>query len=133
MNRPDTLILHANGSNRDHDAALAFELAGAHAEIIHINQLRTKEKHWRDYQLLALPGGFSYADALGAGKLMALDSPGGVAGALARLVALTGDIEAVEQLYAALDRVTPEAVQRAARKYFDARRRTVVVLRGTEG
>jgi zinc protease len=65
--------------------------------------------------------------------LMELDSSGGVAGALARLIALTGGIEAVEQLYAALDRVTPAAVESAARKYFDARRRTVVVLRGTEG
>jgi zinc protease len=65
--------------------------------------------------------------------LMALDSPGGAAGALARLVALTGDIEAVEQLYAALDRVTAADVQSATRKYFDAKRRTVMVLRGTEG
>lgn len=73
MHQPHALILHANGSNRDHEAAQAFELAGADAEIVHINQLRTKEKLWRDYQLLALPGGFSYADALGAGKLMALD------------------------------------------------------------
>jgi zinc protease len=67
------------------------------------------------------------------GFLMALDSPGGVASALARLVALTGGIEAVEELYAALDRVTPAAVQSAAKKYFEPNRRTVIVLRGTEG
>jgi phosphoribosylformylglycinamidine synthase I len=73
MTQPHVLILHANGSNRDHEAAQAFELAGASTEIVHINQLRTKEKNWSDYQILALPGGFSYADALGAGKLMALD------------------------------------------------------------
>ncbi len=71
--QPKVLILHANGSNRDHEAAQAFELAGAHAEIVHINQLRSKEKLWSNYQILVLPGGFSYADALGAGKLMALD------------------------------------------------------------
>jgi phosphoribosylformylglycinamidine synthase len=73
MTQPKVLILHANGSNRDHDATQAFELASATAEIVHINQLRTKEKRWSDFQMLALPGGFSYADALGAGKLMALD------------------------------------------------------------
>jgi phosphoribosylformylglycinamidine synthase len=73
MKTPKVLILHANGSNRDHEAAQAFELAGASAEIVHINQLRAKEKCWSDFQILALPGGFSYADALGAGKLMALD------------------------------------------------------------
>lgn len=71
--KPRALILHANGTNRDAEAAQAFELAGAQAEIVPLNHLRAKEKQWSDYQLLVLPGGFSYADALGAGKLLALD------------------------------------------------------------
>jgi len=71
--QPRVLILHANGTNRDHEAAQALELAGAQAEIVHINQLRAGQRRWSDYQILALPGGFSYADALGAGKLLALD------------------------------------------------------------
>ncbi len=62
--------------------------------------------------------------------LMDLDSPGRVAGALARFVALTGGIDVVDRLYAALDRVTPEDVARAAAKYFDPKRRTVAVLKG---
>jgi len=73
MRKPRVLILHADGTNRDHDAAQAFELAGADADIVHLNQLRASERQWVDYQLLAIPGGFSYADALGAGKLLALD------------------------------------------------------------
>ncbi len=64
--------------------------------------------------------------------LMGLDSPGGAAGALARFVALTGGIEAAERLYAALDRVTASDVQAAAGKYFDANRRTVMVVRSAE-
>jgi phosphoribosylformylglycinamidine synthase I len=71
--KPHALILHADGTNRDHEAAQAFELAGAAPEIVHLNQLRAGEKRWHDYQLLALPGGFSYADALGAGRLLAID------------------------------------------------------------
>jgi phosphoribosylformylglycinamidine synthase subunit PurQ / glutaminase len=71
--KPKALILHATGTNRDLDVAEALELAGAQPEIVHINQLRQAERHWTDYQLLALPGGFSYADALGAGRLFALD------------------------------------------------------------
>ena len=67
------LILHADGTNRDHDAAQAFELAGAAPEIVHLNQLRSGERRWRDYRLLVIPGGFSYADALGAGRLLAVD------------------------------------------------------------
>ena len=70
---PRVLILHADGTNRDLEAARAFELAGATPEIVHLNQLRAREKSWDDYQLLAIPGGFSYADTLGAGKLLALD------------------------------------------------------------
>ncbi|MCC7359144.1 MAG: phosphoribosylformylglycinamidine synthase I [Anaerolineales bacterium] len=71
--KPTALILHANGTNRDHEAAQALELAGAAVEIVHLSQLRAGERHMADYQLLVLPGGFSYGDALGAGKLMALD------------------------------------------------------------
>jgi phosphoribosylformylglycinamidine synthase II/phosphoribosylformylglycinamidine synthase I len=63
-------ILHANGTNRDHDAALATELAGGVPEIIHINEL-TSEK-LDSYHMLVVPGGFSYGDDLGAGVLWAL-------------------------------------------------------------
>lgn len=71
--KPRALILHATGSNRDHDAVAALELAGAQPEIMPLNQLRAGERQWSDYQLLVIPGGFAYADALGAGKLLALD------------------------------------------------------------
>lgn len=71
--KPKVLILHATGTNRDHDAAQAVELAGGQPEIVHLNQLRCIERRWSDYQMLILPGGFSYADALGAGRLLALD------------------------------------------------------------
>ncbi len=71
--QPRVLILHANGTNRDHDAALAVEAAGGQPDIRHINDLREAKTAWMDYQMLVVPGGFSYADALGAGKLMAID------------------------------------------------------------
>jgi phosphoribosylformylglycinamidine synthase len=71
--RVRSLILHANGTNRDHEAAQALELAGAAPDIVHLNELRGGARRWDDYQLVVIPGGFSYADALGAGKLLALD------------------------------------------------------------
>jgi phosphoribosylformylglycinamidine synthase subunit PurQ / glutaminase len=71
--RPKALILLATGTNRDHDVAQALELAGAEAEIIPLKQLRITQNSWKNYQMLILAGGFSYADALGAGKLLALD------------------------------------------------------------
>ncbi len=73
MTTPKALILFATGTNRDLDVAQALEMAGARAEIVPLNRLRSGERRWQDYQMLVLPGGFSYADALGAGKLLALD------------------------------------------------------------
>ena len=67
------LILHAPGTNRDSDLAYAIELAGGQPEIKPLSILKENKSDWRDYGFLALPGGFSYGDALGAGKLFALD------------------------------------------------------------
>ncbi len=70
---PRALVLHANGTNRDHEAARAVEMAGATAEIVHVNRVLSGEKRLADYHMLILPGGFSYGDDLGAGTLWALD------------------------------------------------------------
>ncbi len=71
--RPRVLILHANGSNRDHDAFLACELAGGAPEIVHVNQIFSGQRALLDYHMLVIPGGFSYGDDLGAGVLWAFD------------------------------------------------------------
>jgi phosphoribosylformylglycinamidine synthase len=84
---PRVLILHATGANRDHDAALACELAGGAPEIVHVNQLLSGERRLADYQMLVAPGGFSYGDDLGAGTLWALDLRRRLGEALARFVA----------------------------------------------
>ncbi|MCE1254355.1 MAG: phosphoribosylformylglycinamidine synthase I [Anaerolineae bacterium] len=73
MKKPKVLILLATGTNRDADLAAAFQLAGAETEIVPLNILKNGQINWNDYQMLGLPGGFSYADALGAGKLLAVD------------------------------------------------------------
>jgi len=73
MTRPKALILLATGTNRDHDVAQALELAGAVPKIIPMAALRQSTHPWKNYQMLVIAGGFSYADALGAGKLLALD------------------------------------------------------------
>lgn len=71
--KPSILIIHASGTNRDQEAAWACELAGGAPEIVHINQLRAGERTISHYQMVLLPGGFSYGDALGAGNRWALD------------------------------------------------------------
>ena len=70
---PKVAILHANGTNRDRDAALACELAGGAPEIVHINQLIAGERNLLDYHMLVVPGGFSYGDDLGAGVLFSAE------------------------------------------------------------
>jgi phosphoribosylformylglycinamidine synthase II/phosphoribosylformylglycinamidine synthase I len=70
---PKVAILHATGSNRDHDAAVACELAGGIPEIIHMNQLISGERNLLDYHMAVIPGGFSYGDDLGSGVIWALN------------------------------------------------------------
>ena len=71
--KPLAIVLHAAGINRDIDAAYALELAGAEVRIIHVNELKSNRGILSESQILVVPGGFSYADALGAGRLFALD------------------------------------------------------------
>jgi phosphoribosylformylglycinamidine synthase len=87
MSRPKVLILHATGTNRDHDAAWAVERAGGQAEIVHVNALRERPARLHTCQMLILPGGFSYGDALGAGRLWAADLRWLFQDELARLIA----------------------------------------------
>jgi len=67
------LILRAPGINRDYDAAAACELAGLQPERIHINRVAEGEVKLADYGMIVVPGGFSYGDHLGAGRLLAVD------------------------------------------------------------
>src|ERR1043165_6652424 len=71
--RPKALILQAHGSNRDFDVIAALTLAGADPIGIPLNDLQRNKTLLADFQMLVIPGGFSSADALGAGKLLALD------------------------------------------------------------
>lgn len=70
---PNVLILRAPGINRDEDAAAAVELAGGRAERVHVNRLVDGAVRLADYAMLIIPGGFSYGDHLGAGRLLAVD------------------------------------------------------------
>ncbi len=64
--------------------------------------------------------------------LMSLETPDRLAGALARPIALTGEIEAVDTFFATLERVTPAHVQRVAASRLRPERSTVAVLKGVE-
>src|SRR5437016_6954440 len=71
MTRPIALILRAPGANCDSEAQFAFEQAGAVAERVHINRLRETPGELQRYQILVIPGGFTYGDDVAAGKILA--------------------------------------------------------------
>lgn len=64
--------------------------------------------------------------------LMGLDTPSRVTGGLARVVAITGGVEAIDELYATFDTVTPQDIQNAAKRYLTPERRSVIVLKGAQ-
>jgi phosphoribosylformylglycinamidine synthase I len=69
--KPNTLILRTAGTNCDKETAHAFELAGASTTFLHINRLVENPRLLDDYQILAVPGGFSYGDDIAAGRILA--------------------------------------------------------------
>src|SRR5256885_1349963 len=71
MPKPRVLILRAPGANCDVEAQFAFDQAGAHAERLHINRLRDQPALLQKYQILVIPGGFTYGDDVAAGKILA--------------------------------------------------------------
>jgi phosphoribosylformylglycinamidine synthase I len=71
MAKPRVLILRAPGANCDVEAQFAFEKAGAVAERVHINRLRERPNELMRYQILLVPGGFTYGDDVAAGKILA--------------------------------------------------------------
>lgn len=73
MATPRVLVLRSPGTNCDVETRFAFEKAGAIAEPVHINQLREQPRLLQQYQILVLPGGFSYGDDVAAGKILAVE------------------------------------------------------------
>jgi phosphoribosylformylglycinamidine synthase len=69
--RPRAIVLRAPGTNCDEETALAWQRAGAIASIWHINRLIASPASLEDFQILTIPGGFSYGDDLGAGRILA--------------------------------------------------------------
>ena len=66
------LIMAGDGINCERETARAFEHAGAESIIVHVNDLVENPTRLRDFQGMALPGGFSFGDELGSGQILAL-------------------------------------------------------------
>jgi phosphoribosylformylglycinamidine synthase len=71
MPQPRSLILRAPGINCDEETAAAWALAGAKVESLHVGRILEQPDALREFQILTIPGGFSYGDDLGAGRILA--------------------------------------------------------------
>jgi phosphoribosylformylglycinamidine synthase len=71
MSQAKTAILYAPGTNCHEETAAAIELAGGKAELVLLKELIEGEQRLDDYQAAVVPGGFSYGDHLGAGRIFA--------------------------------------------------------------
>ncbi len=71
MATPNVLIVRAPGTNCDQETAYAFEQAGGRTEVLHINRLLENPALFGQFQILCIPGGFSYGDDVGAGRILA--------------------------------------------------------------
>jgi phosphoribosylformylglycinamidine synthase I len=66
-----TLVLRAPGTNCDVESAFAFKSAGAQVDLVHVAELIRGQKHLSDYQIMVIPGGFTYGDDISAGRILA--------------------------------------------------------------
>lgn len=71
MSDIQALVLRTAGTNCDQETAHALQLAGAVVQVIHINTLISKGVDLDKFDLLVIPGGFSYGDDIAAGKILA--------------------------------------------------------------
>lgn len=71
MSQAVTAILYAPGTNCHEETTAAIELAGGRSELVLLRDLLDGRARLDQYQAAVLPGGFSYGDHLGAGRIFA--------------------------------------------------------------
>ena len=70
MYAPKVAVLFGFGINCDHETAAVFEMVGGKSTRVHLNSFITGLDSLSNYDILAVPGGFSFGDHLGSGRLM---------------------------------------------------------------
>lgn len=75
--KPRVLVLTGYGINCDYETEYAFNMSsvGGKAERVHVNDLidrGSNGKSLKEYDVLAMPGGFSFGDDIAGGKVLAV-------------------------------------------------------------
>ncbi|MEW6026459.1 MAG: phosphoribosylformylglycinamidine synthase I [Planctomycetota bacterium] len=86
MKTVSVFILRAPGTNCDIETGVAFQKAGAQTAAFHINEWIANPGLIHQYQILALPGGFSYGDDLGSGTVLGNEITQRLIGEISRFI-----------------------------------------------
>jgi phosphoribosylformylglycinamidine synthase subunit PurQ / glutaminase len=62
-------IITGFGINADLELKKAFEMAGAGADLVHVNDIIREPSRLSGYRIMGFPGGFSFGDHIGSGKV----------------------------------------------------------------
>ncbi len=65
------LVIRAAGINCDEEVMHCWQLVGANPSLVHINELANNPSILDDFQIVTIPGGFSYGDDIAAGTILA--------------------------------------------------------------
>ena len=68
--KPRVAVLSGFGINCETETMAVFDMAGASSDRVHVNRLVNGEQTLSDYDIMAIPGGFSFGDHLGSGRLL---------------------------------------------------------------
>lgn len=81
------MILRAAGTNCDHETFVAWQQVGAAVEKVHLSRLIERPALLGEYQILTIPGGFSFGDDIAAGRIFAAQLERGLSEAMREFVA----------------------------------------------
>ncbi len=69
--KPRVAVITGYGINSDNELAHCFALAGGDPRRVHINDLIARKPALSDFDLIAVPGGFSFGDHIASGRVFA--------------------------------------------------------------
>jgi len=123
MSRIPAIVITGPGTNRDDDVATALDLAGADVRIVGAKALVDNPRRLSDARLAVVAGGFSYADSLGAGRMLALDLTRGLGDRLHEFVGEGRPLLGICNGFQVLSRTSllPGALGHNAQGDFDCR------------
>ena len=86
--RPRTraLVVRTAATNCEGETVRALRLAGADAELVHLNALLREPQRLAEASIFVVPGGFSYGDYVAAGRVFGYELQHGLAGELRAFV-----------------------------------------------